>query len=86
MTYTIRYIPIKVNADGTKYVGIEKSTIEEAEEVLIDMLNRGIPFLSAQIDEVKTENIFDPEFEYGKTPASYLTKTHHYNIATVKEI
>ena len=54
MTYTIRYIPIKVNADGTKNVGIEKSTIEEAEEVLIDMLNRGIPFLSAQIDEVKT--------------------------------
>lgn len=86
MTYTIRYIPIKVNVDGTKNVGIEKSTIEEAEEVLIDMLNRGIPFLSAQIDEVKTENIFDPEFEYGKTPASYLTKTHHYNIATVKEI
>ena len=54
MTYTIRYIPIKVNADGTKAVGVEKSTIEEAEEVLIDMLNRGIPFLSAQIDEVKT--------------------------------
>ena len=86
MPYTIRYIPIKVNADGTKNVGIEKSTIEEAEEILIDMLNRGIPFLSAQIDEVKTENIFDPEFEYGKTPASYLTKTHHYNIATVKEV
>lgn len=86
MTYITRYIPIKVNADGTKAVGIEKSTIGEAEEILIDMLNRGIPFLSAQIDEVKTENIFDPEFEYGKTPASYLTKTHHYNIATVKEI
>lgn len=86
MTYTIRYIPIKVNVDGTKDVGLEKYTIEEAEEILIDMLNRGIPFLSAQIDEIKTENIFDSEFEYGKTPASYLTKTHHYNIAKVREI
>lgn len=86
MTYVTRYIPIKVNTDGTKEIGLESSSLIGAEKTLIDMLNRGIPYLSAQIDEFQTENIFDDSFHYGDTPASYLVKTHHYMIDALREI
>lgn len=86
MTYDTKYIPVKISVNGDMESGIEFSSIEDAKEYLISMLNRGIPYLSAYIDEINQENIFDHEFTLGKVPQRFLIKTHHYVIDSLKEI
>lgn len=86
MTYDTKYIPVKIGANGDKEVGIEFSSIQAAKEYLISMLNRGIPYLSAYIDEIDQENMFDSEFKLGNVPQTFLIKTHRYIIDSLEEI
>ena len=86
MTYDTKYIPVKISVNGNMESGIEFSSIEDAKEYLVSMLNRGIPYLSAYIDEINQENMFDPEFKLGNVPQRFLIKTHRYIIDSLKEI